>query len=367
MSELAGQRPEPAEPAEPQSRRLRTYLGTAPGVGKTYAMLSEAWRRAESGEKVVVGWIERHGRRETKAQLRDLEIVSPRMVLHRDREFEELDLDAVMAAGPNVVLVDELAHTNADGKRRRWEEVADLLDAGLTVMTTANVANLSSVRDYAARITGAGTVESLPDEFVRSGEVVLIDLPPGALRQRIASGRVYSADRVGGALANYFRASNLEALSELGKAWMEGTVDTVGEALLARQGVGPFAPRPAVVAGVSGSDQGERVIRRAVARAAEQDAELIVAHVSLADGLSRVRAGDLDRYRDMTVAAGGSFVELQGESPADLANAARDHNAVRVVVARHRSRLGELLGGSVALRLRRRLPDLEVEEVRPDD
>ena len=96
-------------------------------------------------------------------------------------------------------------------------------------------------------------------------------------------------------------------------------------------------------------------------------AELIVAHVNLADGLSRVRAGDLDRYRDMTVAAGGSFVELQGESPADLANAARDHNAVRVVVARHRSRLGELLRGSVALRLRRRLPDLEVEEVRPDD
>jgi two-component system sensor histidine kinase KdpD len=347
---------------------LRTYLGTAPGVGKTYAMLGEGRRRAEAGEKVVVGWVERHGRAETRAQLGDLEVLPPRMASYRGREFEELDVEAVLTSGADVALVDELAHTNAGGTRHRWEDVAELLGAGLAVMTTANVANLASVRDYAARITGAGAVQSVPDDFVRSGEVVLVDLPPEALRRRIAAGRVYSADRVGGALANYFRAPNLAALSELGRAWMDGDVTSVGEALLARQGVGPFAPRPTVVAGVSGSERGERVIMRAAAIAAEDDADLLVVHVDLADGLSGPRSGGLDRYRAVTVAAGGRFLQLAGVSAADtLADAARQHHAEHVVVATDRSRLRRTLRGSIALRVRRRLPDVDVEEVGPEE
>ena len=239
-----------------QPGRLRTYLGTAPGVGKTYAMLNDADRRSASGERVAVAWIERHGRVDTEAQLGKLEIVPARSVAYQSRTFEELDAAAVIARRPDVALIDELAHTNVDRARKRWEDAAELLAAGISVMTTVNVANLLTVRDYAARVTGTGIVESVPDEFIRTGEVILVDLGPEVLRQRIAAGRVYSADLVGGALGNYFRSANLAALSELGRAWMSGTVDEVAPAVLARHGVGSLAPRPVVLAGVSGSPWG---------------------------------------------------------------------------------------------------------------
>ena len=135
---------------------LRTYLGTAPGVGKTYAMLKEGRRRAQKGEHVVVGWLERHGRAETRAQLGDLEVVPPAAVDYRGHTFPDLDVAAVLATGAGVVLVDELAHTTADGSRQRWQDVADLLAAGRDVLTTANVANLRSLRDVAAQLTGSG-------------------------------------------------------------------------------------------------------------------------------------------------------------------------------------------------------------------
>ena len=189
--------------------RLHTYLGSAPGVGKTYSMLTEGRRRTEGGERVVIGWIERHGRSETRAQRRDLEIIAPRQAMHRGSVFSELDVAGVIASGAEVVLVDELAHSVPDTGRGRWEDAADLLAAGLDVVTTTNVANLESVRDYAARLTGVGVVESVPDHFVRAGEVTVVAMAADALRQRILAGKVYSADRVGGALAEYFKITNL--------------------------------------------------------------------------------------------------------------------------------------------------------------
>ena len=154
--------------AETPPGRLRTYLGSAPGVGKTYSMLAEGRRRAEAGERVVVGWIERHGRSETRAQLGELDVIPPRQATYRGSVFPELDVDGVLVAQPDLVLVDELAHSVPDTGRRRWEDVAELLAAGLDVATTANVANLESVRDYAARLTGVGVVESIPDQ-IRAG------------------------------------------------------------------------------------------------------------------------------------------------------------------------------------------------------
>jgi len=347
--------------------RLRTYLGTAPGVGKTYAMLTEGRRRADAGERVVVGWIERHGRAETRAQIGDLEMVPTRTLTYRGVDFAELDVEEVISRNPDVVLVDELAHSVADGSRRRWEDVGDLLAAGVDVFTTANVANLVSTRDYAARITGVGTVESVPDEFVRSGDVILVDLPAEALRRRIASGQVYSTESVGGALAGYFRIHNLEALSALGHAWMAGDVDTVGSELLVLHGLEVVEARPLVVAGVSDSEWGERVIRRAAELAIGDDADLLVVHVNLADGLGRRRNDLLDRYRALTSEMGGTYTEVEGTTPADgLAEVARAGRAKRVVVARHRSRLGELLRGSVARRLRRLLPEVTVDEAPHD-
>jgi two-component system, OmpR family, sensor histidine kinase KdpD len=344
---------------------LRTYLGTAPGVGKTYAMLVEGRRRARAGRHVVVGWIERHGRQETRDQLGTLEMIEPRTVEYRGSTFSDLDVGGAIASGADLVLVDELAHTTADGSRKRWEDVAQLLEAGVDVFTTANVANLESIREYAAQITGAGTVESVPDEVVRSGEVVLVDLPPDTLRRRIASGKVYSTERVGGALAEYFRFSNLEALSALGTAWMDGTADAVATELLAARGLLEASSRPLVLAGVSESEWGERVLRRAQKLALADDADLLAVHVDVADGFVHRGRDTLEHYRDLAVELGGSYAEVQASAPADgLAEVARARGASRVVVARHRSRLGELTRGSVASRLRRLLPDTHVSEVR---
>ena len=346
---------------------LVTYLGTAPGVGKTYAMLGAGRRRAEGGERVVVGWLERHGRAETRAQLGDLAIVAPGEVSYGGSTFPELDVDAVIGSGADVVLVDELAHTRPDGTRKRWEDVADIRAAGIDVLTTANVANLRSVRDYAALVTGAGAVECVPDEFVRSGEVVLVDVPPEVLRRRIASGQVYEAERVGGALSHYFRTANLEALGELAHAWMAGNVNEVGDEILLRSGLADAQSRPLVLAGVSGSDWGEAVLRRASDVAAEQDADLLVAHVNVADGVAHRPGPTLARYRRETAELGGTYIEVDGRDPAHgLAATAAARGASWVVVARHRSLLGELARGSVASRLHRLLPDAHIDVVRRD-
>jgi two-component system, OmpR family, sensor histidine kinase KdpD len=339
---------------------LRTYLGSAPGVGKTYSMLAEGRRRAAGGERVVVGWIERHGRSETKAQLRDLDVIAPRQALYKGSVFSEFDVAGVVASGAQVVLLDELAHSVPDTGRGRWEEAADLLAAGLDVLTTTNVANLESVRDYAARLTGVGVVESVPDHFVRGGEVSVVTMAVDALRQRIVAGKVYSADRVGGALAQYFQASNLEALNELCGAWVADNVDDVGSQLLFRRGL---ASRPLVVAGVSGSPRGELVIKAAATIARQDDADLLVVHVDAADA-STSRSRELTRNRALADELGGHFTAVEGMAPVRvLADVARSRHASTVVVARGRARLRKPARFAVASRLRRLLPDQVVEEV----
>jgi two-component system sensor histidine kinase KdpD len=344
--------------------QLTTFVGTAPGVGKTYAMLGEARRRAAAGHRVMVGWLEQHQRPDTMAQVGELEMIAPARVIYRDHQFEEFDVTVTLAAKPEAVVVDELAHSTPDGSRRRWMDVAQLIDSGIDVLTTVNVANLVSTRDYAARLTGAGAVESVPDEFVRSGEVVLIDVPADVLRRRITAGRIFSAEQVGGALAEYFRVSNLEALSQLGRAWIAESVTQVGDDLLARRGLTQPATRPVVIAGVSDSEWGEAVIRRATALACDDDAELLVVHVRLTDARPRAHNGVLDSHRNLTEQMGGNYIEVEGESAAPmLAAQANDRVVSRFVVARHRSRLGELGRGSVAGQLRRLKPDIPLEEV----
>ena len=348
------------------SGALTTYLGTAPGVGKTYAMLRAGRLRAGAGQRVVVGWVERHGRTETRAQVGDLEVVAPRSVAYGSATFAELDVEAVMASGAGVALVDELAHTVVGTTVHRWQEVADILAAGIDVMTTANLANLVSARDYVARLAGAGTVESIPDEFVRSGETVLVDMPADALRRRIADGKVYSADRVGGALADYFRVSNLQALSALGRAWMDGTLEAVADEMLEARGL-VAASRSTVVAGVSDTGWGQHVIRRASEWALEDDANLVVVHVRLDDGMADRRSQAHAEHQHLVAEVGGFYVELTaGSVPEGLARAVRDHGASRLVVGRHRSRLGEIVHGSIVSRLQRLLPEVRIEAVREE-
>jgi two-component system, OmpR family, sensor histidine kinase KdpD len=342
---------------------LRTYLGTAPGVGKTFAMLTEGRDRARAGEKVVVGWLEPQDRAATRRLAEGLEMLPPREISYRDAVFPDFDPAGAIASRADVVLVDELAHTAPDRSRQRWEDIADVLAAGLDVVTTANVAHLQSVRDYAALITGVGTVESVPDEFVRSGEVMVIDPPPEALRARIAAGVVYSAAQVGGALADYFRVANLEALSELTQAWLAGTAEAVAEELLVRRGLAEPSSQPVVVAGDSGSRWGEAVIHHAAGLARTDDAELLVVHVQLGDGLART-GQDLDGHRKLTAELGGTYLRVNGRGVAQaLADAASAQGASTVVVGRHHSRLAEFAHGSTSARLRRLLPAVSIEEV----
>jgi two-component system, OmpR family, sensor histidine kinase KdpD len=346
-----------------RSADLTTYLGTAPGVGKTYAMFRDGGRQAAAGLRVVVAWVERHGRAETQAQLGDLEVLLPRAVSYRSQTFPDLDVEAVIASGADLALVDELAHTVVGTTRRRWEDVAEILAAGIDVMTTANLANLASARDYVARLTGVGTVESVPDEFVRSGEIVFVDLPADALRRRIADGKVYSLDTVGGALADYFSVSNLNVLSSLGRAWLSGTLDATAEELLAARGLAARS-RQTVVAAVSDTDWGRLVIRHAAELALADDADLVVVHVLPADGVGHRREDAHDRHRDLVAELGGSYIELPAESvPDGIVQAVRNHDAQKLVVGRHRTRLGEIVRGSIVRRLERLLPDVRIVAV----
>ncbi len=352
------------ETADAKPGRLHVFLGTAVGVGKTYAMLNEGWRRAQGGEDVVIAHLERHGRPETRAQLHDLEVMPPRRVTYRGATFDELDVAAVIARYPDVVLVDELAHTTIIDGRPRWRDVEDIRLTGIDVITTLNVANLRSVREYAAEVTGAGTIETVPDEVLRDARVELVDLPPDVLRRRVAEGYVYSADRVGGALANYFRAENLAALSELSRSWMAGSVDEEGPAIVARYT--QTGPRPVVVAGLSGRRGGEAIVRRAAEVAESADADLVAVHVLEGDARSGP-SGLLAEYRDLAHALGASYNEVRSEDAVDgLAIATTERGASAVVVGRHRSRWLDLLSGSVARRLRRRLPEVAVETVEHD-
>jgi two-component system sensor histidine kinase KdpD len=344
---------------------LRTYLGTAPGVGKTYAMLAAGRRRAERGERVVIGWVERKGREATRRQRGDLEVIARHEVLYRGVAFPEPDIEAVISSGADVVLIDELAHRWPDGSRRRSEDVGEVLDAGIDVMTTLNVANLESVRGYAAQLTGVGATESVPDDFVRSSEVVLVDLPADMLRRRIASGAVFSAADVGGALAEFFKVSNLEALNTLAVAWMDDDLDRVGQELLVKRGLLTPSDPPLVLAGDSGSEWGKWVIQRAAELARDADADLLVVHVvHFVSPRPLQLDGRVGRYSELTAEFGGRYVERMADDAVDeLVRIAEAKHAAMVVVGHHRSWFGELLHGSVSARLRRRLPNAEVVEV----
>lgn len=201
-----------------QRGRLRVYLGAAAGVGKTYAMLNEGRRRKERGTDVVIGYIETHKRPQTEAQLGTLEIIPRRKISYRGVTLEEMDTEAIIARHPQVVLVDELAHTNAPGSRhaKRYQDVEDILDAGIDVITTLNIQHLESLNDMVASITGVHVRETLPDRILDSAEEVeLIDISPYALRQRMKHGNIYPQERVEAALGNFFREGNLTALREL--------------------------------------------------------------------------------------------------------------------------------------------------------
>ena len=247
--------------------QLRVYLGLAPGVGKTYKMLDEGWRRRERGADVVAGYVETHQRIHTMSQLRDLEVVPRRRYQYRGASFEEMDLEAILARRPEVVLVDELAHTNAPGSthEKRWQDVEDLLEAGIDVITTLNIQHLESVNDVVEKITGIVQRETVPDFVVRRAQQIeLVDITPEALRRRMAHGNIYPPDKVDASLSNFFRSGNLTALRELSLLWLADRVEDSLQGYLESHGITEsWETRERLIVAVTGNPADEVLLRRA--------------------------------------------------------------------------------------------------------
>ena len=349
--------------------KLRIYLGAAPGVGKTFAMLNEGRRRAERGTDVVVAYVETHGRPSTAAQLGDLEVVPRRTYEHRGTVLEELDLDAVLARRPAVALVDELAHTNAPGTRhpKRWADVQTMLEAGIDVITTVNVQHLESLNDVVERITGVRQAETVPDWVVRDADQVeLVDMTPEALRRRMAHGNIYGPDKVDAALANYFRVGNLSALRELALLWVADKVEDALVAYMADHDIDhSWETRERVVVAVTGAPSGETLIRRAARMAQRSHGDLLGVHVQPADGLTSGPSALLVEHRQLLADLGGDFHEITTSDVATgLADFARSVHATQLVLgATQRSRWAEFLHGSIINKVIRLSGEIDVHVI----
>src|SRR5690348_10097382 len=320
---------------------LRIYLGAAPGVGKTYAMLGEAHRRLERGTDLVAAVVETHGRKKTADLLEGIEMVPPKYIEYRGRRFPELDVDAVLRRKPQVVLVDELAHTNTPGSKnpKRWQDIEELLDAGITVITTVNVQHLESLNDVVAQITGIEQQEKVPDEIVRAADQIeLVDITPEALRRRLAHGNVYAPERVDAALSNYFRRGNLTALRELALLWLADQVDAALAKYRADNKItDTWEARERVVVAVTGGAESETLVRRAFRIASKSSAELMVVHVVRGDGLSGVSAPHMGKVRELAASLGATVHTVVGDDvPAALLDFAREMNATQLVMGTSR-------------------------------
>ncbi|MDT0438793.1 MULTISPECIES: sensor histidine kinase KdpD [Streptomyces] len=348
--------------------KLRIYLGAAPGVGKTYAMLSEAHRRVERGTDCVVAFVEHHDRPRTEVMLHGLEQVPRRDLLHRGASFTEMDVDAVLARAPQVALVDELAHTNVPGSRnaKRWQDVEELLAAGVDVVSTVNIQHLESLGDVVESITGVRQRETVPDEVVRrADQIELVDMSPEALRRRMAHGNVYQPDKVDAALSNYFRPGNLTALRELALLWVADRVDAYLQRYRSEHRVSRiWGSRERIVVGLTGGPEGRTLIRRA-ARLAEKGAggEVLAVYIASSDGLTAASPKELAVQRTLVEDLGGTFHHVVGDDiPAALLAFARGANATQIMLGVSRRKtwqyvFGPGVGATVA---RDSGPDLDV-------
>jgi len=353
---------------------LRVYLGAAPGVGKTFAMLDEGHRRVERGTDVVVGIVETHGRTRTLEAIGDLEVLARRPIAYRGSDFDELDIDALLERRPEVALVDELAHSNVPGSRndKRWQDVHELLDAGIDVITTVNIQHLESLNDVVLQITGVPQRETVPDVVVRDADQIeLVDMSPQALRRRLAHGNVYKPDKVDAALSNYFRVGNLSALRELALLWLADRVDEGLQHYRDDHAIAQtWAARERVVVAVTGGPESDTLIRRA-ARIANRagGGDLLAVHVSSGDGLREGSSAERADLRRLTESLGGTWHSLVGDDRADaLLDFARAENATQLVLgASRRGRWSGFLGGAgVGQRVSQRSGDIDVHMVGHD-
>src|SRR6266446_5515468 len=368
--------------------RLRVYLGAAAGVGKTYAMLNEGRRRKSRGTGVVVGYLEPHGRPQTQAQLGDLEVIPRKKITYRGVTLEEMDTDAIIARHPQVALVDELAHTNVPGSKhpKRYQDVEEILDAGIDVVTTLNIQHLESLNDLVASITGVRVRETLPDRILdQAEEVELIDISPHALRQRMRHGNIYPPGRIDAALDNFFREGNLTALRELA---LRRTAEKTEEQLqqyMTEHGITEMRPATErVLVGFDARPHTREVIRDAWRLAHGLRADLLaisiqpegyLAFTSKLIGWLKYR-GDVKRYREAALRhleehallaedLGAEVIRMKSRDIAKtLVEVAKERQVTQLVLGQPaRSRWEELIRGSIINRVLRMSSDIDIHLV----
>lgn len=361
---------------EQERARLRIYVGAAPGVGKTYEMLREAHALRARGLDVVIGYVETYGRRDTEAQLKDLEIIPRRQVEYRGVTMEEMDVDAIVRRKPQVCVVDELAHTNVPGSRRakRYEDVLEILDAGVHVMTAVNIQHLETLNDAVARTTGVRVRETVPDTFLdRADEVINVDVTVEELRNRLREGKIYRPEKVEQALSNFFRKGNLSTLRELA---LRAVADEVGEkaaSYRAREGLEPALIPERVMVCMSSNAAAPRVIRTGARIAGRLGSKWYAVYVETPrEKPDRIDPHDSDALQQNTRLAeslGATVVRVRAVRPADgLIAFAQREGVTHVIFGQSaRSRWELLWRGSTLDRFLGAVPDAAVQVVPLND
>ena len=360
----------PRDPDEVRpTGRFRVYLGAAAGVGKTCAMLDEGWRRFQRGADVVIGYVETHKRPYTIEQIRDLPVVPRKSVPYRDSTWEEMDLAAVLDRHPEVVLIDELAHTNVPGSgpnEKRWQDVLAILDAGIAVISTVNIQHIESLSDAVERIAGVGIRERVPDWVVRrADQLELIDSSADQLRRRMVHGNIYPSAKVHAALSGFFRTENLVALRELSLRFVaDETEEELLEYLRSR---GPSASNEVwdtaerILVAVTGAPGNDTVIRRAARMAARMKGELLVLHVVSGDG--QAKSDSTGNLQELVHDVGGSWEVVHGEDvAATIMATAIDRQITQIVLGTSKlSRWQSLTRGSVIQQILRMASDEAID------
>jgi two-component system, OmpR family, sensor histidine kinase KdpD len=331
---------------------FRVYLGAAAGVGKTFAMLNEGQRRKERGADVVIGFVECHGRQRTHDCMADLEVIPRKVVEYRGSRLEEMDLDAVLRRHPKIALIDELAHTNVPGSGRndkRWQDVLDVLAAGIDVITTVNIQHLESIADEVEHMTGVKVRERVPDRVVRrANQIELVDSSPEQLRRRMLHGNIYPKDRVPQALTHFFRTDNLIALRELALRFLaDETDEELLDYLRRHEARAVWETAERIMVAVTGTPEAGPLLRRAARMAARVKADLDVLHVRTGDATRPDERQATDALRELAADVGARWHEIQDDDPARaIARFARQHQITQIVIgASGRSRWQQLTGG----------------------
>ena len=328
-----------SKPDQKTKGTLKLFLGYAPGVGKTFSMLSEAIRRASRGEDLVIGVVETHGRRGIAELASQLETVPRRMIDYKGTLFAEMDLEAIVARHPAVVLVDELAHTNIPGSknRKRYEDVLELLDANIDVISTVNIQHIESIAPTVRAITGVAVRETVPDWVLQvSSETVMVDLTPEALQNRMKRGDVYGKEKVEQALGNFFRRGNLIALRELALRQVAEQVDRSLESYMEEKDIREsWAVRERIAVCISSNAKAQYLLARAARMARRMDAELYALHVDLDEDLTAQEEKSLQANMQFAESLGAKAVRLRGDSVADVtAKFVREKHVTQVIFGR---------------------------------